>query len=335
MLKILLFTLLMTSSLLQANWNEYKSLFIAKDGRVIDRVNGDITHSESIGYALYFALKNNDIRTFNKVHRWYKNNLKSNDYGLIGWKWGKDNKDLSWHLLDSNNATDGDLWIAYDNLLMYEKTKNIEYKNEAMKMVASIKKNLILSLHGKLFLLPAEQGFVQENFIEINLSYYLFFIFDKFKEYDNDSVWQQLKSDGIALLKEAVFTPLKLPADWIKVNKMNLKIELGKEGMFGYDALRIPYNILKSDIKDKRELLQPFIRYVESMKKAHTVFGVTDLKNGNINLYNYSYAHLSIYDMLDRYFNNTESFQKQIEQLKRLSKNDYYSYSIYLFTTFN
>ena len=334
MLNKLLFTFFLTTTVIQASWSEYKSLYIAKDGRVIDRVNSNITHSEAVGYAMYLAVKNSDLKTFDKIREWYKNNLTRNKFGLISWKWGKD-KDNLWHVLDVNNASDGDLWIAYDNLLMFEKTKKIEYKQEALAIVQSIKEHLIIKEHDMLYLLPAKMGFTTNHSIEINLSYYLFFIFDKFKQYDNDKIWTTLKEDGIKLLYQSRFTSLGLNADWIKIDKITGKTQYARNNSFGYDAIRIPFNILNSDIKDKGKLLEPYKNYVNAMKLSASIFGVTDLKDGNISLYNYGYVHLSIYNMLDKYFNKKQSFSKKLNKLKGENKDDYYSYSIYLFTTFS
>lgn len=323
--------ILLLKTVLMADWNEYKALFIAHDGRVIDKRNDHITHSEAVGYALYLAYKNDDIKTFNKVYRWYKNNLKKNDAGLIPWKWGEDDKG-KWHILDHNSATDGNLWIAYDNLLMYEHTSDINYKNEALELIQSIKEHLILKMNGSTFLIPAENGYSNEEYIEINLSYYLFFIFDKFKEYDNDILWATLKNDGIALLKKAKFTSLELPSDWIRVMKKDHTITLGRNNHFAYDAIRIPFNIIKSDLPDKKELLTPYIKLLEAMKQLETVFGVIDLKDGLISIHNYAYAQLSIYNMIDTYANDKRSFEKKLIQMRKENQDDYYSYSIYLLT---
>ncbi len=316
---------------LHASWSEYKALFIAEDGRVIDRVNSDITHSESIGYAMYLALQHNDLESFKKIHLWYTNNLTKNEFGLLSWKWGKE-KDGTWGTLDMNNASDGDLWIAYDNILMYEKTQNDSYKKEAMTLIKNIKKHLVIEQAGSLYLLPGKKGFEHKDSIVINLSYYLFFIFDKFRKYDKDAIWEQLQKDGIALLYKARFTPLQLNPDWVSINKHNSKVTLAKNASFGFDAIRIPYNILKSEIKEKDKLLQPYQNYVDAMKKSGAIFGVSDLKNGTISIYNYSFAHLSVYNMIDKYFNKQESFSAQLNQLKGERKDDYYSYSIFLFT---
>jgi len=334
MLSRLLFTLFIITSSLSASWSEYKADFIAKDGRVIDKVNGGVTHSEGIGYAMYLAIKSGDLETFGRIRSWYKNNLTKNEYGLFSWKWGED-KDGSWHVLDTNNASDGDLWIAYDNLLMYEITKEISYKNDALEIIKSIKKHLLIKHAGSLYLLPGKLGFNTKNTLEINLSYYLFFIFDKFKEYDNDAVWSRVKDDGINLLYKSRFTSLSLNADWIKIDKHNGEISTCRTDSFGYDAIRIPFNILKSEIPNKDKLLQPYKDYVDAMKKVSSIFGVTDLKDGKISLYNYSYGYLSIYNMIDEHFNKSHSFTQKLKKLKGENRDDYYSHSIYLFTTFN
>jgi len=333
MLNKVLFTFFLIVSSLNASWSEYKTHFIAQDGRIIDRVNNNITHSEGVGYAMYFAIKNKDIKYFTKIHTWYQNNLIKNKFGLISWKWGKDNN--SWHVLDKNNATDGDLWIAYDNLLAYELTKEGIYKQEALQLISKIKQHLILKQKNKVYLLPAQSGFEDKNSFEINLSYYLFFIFDKFYQYDKDNIWKQLKKDGINLLYKARFSTLHLNADWIKIDKKTNQISLSRNHLFGFDAIRIPYNILKSDIKEKKKLLSPYKNYMDGMKQSKVIFGVSDLKNGTISIYNYSFAHLSIYNMIDKYFYKTKSFTQDIKKLQRQHKDDYYSYSIYLFSITN
>lgn len=334
MLNKLFFTLIISTLSLYGSWSEYKNLFIAEDGRVIDKVNNNITHSESIGYAMYLSIKNNDLETFKKIHSWYKNNLTKNKFGLISWKWGQ-SEDASWKTLDFNNASDGDLWIAYDNLLMYEKTQEARYKDDALLLMKNIKKHLIINHRDSLYLLPGKIGFNTEKDFQINLSYYLFFIFDKFTQYDDDSVWINLKKDGLLLMENSRFSSLNLHADWININKNTLEITTWKNNSFAYDALRVPLNILLSDIKNKDQLLQPYKNYVNAMKTTQNVYGVVNLKDGSIQLNNYSYAHLSVYNMIDKHFNGHSSFSQKINTLKGKRKNDYYSYSIHLLSTSN
>lgn len=88
-----------------------------------------------------------------------------------------------------------------------------------------------------------------------------------------------------------------------------------------------------SDIENKDMLLHSYKVYVDGMKKMHLIFGVSNLKKGTVSIYNYAYAHLAIYDQIDYYFYKQNSFIKELEELKRIKKDDYYSYSLYLIST--
>ncbi|MBN0517222.1 hypothetical protein JTM39_37265, partial [Pseudomonas aeruginosa] len=60
------------------------------------------------------ALAANDRAGFDKLLTWTQNNLAEGDLKqhLPGWLWGKKD-DEQWTLLDSNSASDSDLWIAW------------------------------------------------------------------------------------------------------------------------------------------------------------------------------------------------------------------------------
>jgi endoglucanase len=318
-------------SSLYGDWNEYKTLFITDDGRVMDKTNKNITTSESIGYGMYLALIHEDTKTFEKIYKWYHNNLPFNKDGLIPWKWGE-SANGEWKLLDDNSASDGDLWITYCNLLIYEKTKEERYKKEAFFLMQNIKKSLLSYNGDHVLLLPAEKGFETKEKVIVNLSYYLFFIFEKFTEYDKDRVWKQLQREGSLLIQKARFTPLALNADWVSIQKKDFSISLAKNKSFGYDALRIPLNIIKSSLPDKNKLLAPYKHYIDAMKAAGTIFGTVNLQDGVISIYNYSYAQVAIYRMIEKYFTQESIFEKKFRQIQGEHKDDYYAYSIYLFT---
>ena len=99
-------------------WQNYRQAMLSSDGRVIDRSSEQlITTSEGQSYGLFFALLGNDRESFAKVLRWTQDNLAGGDLNrqLPAWQWGRD-KAGHWQVLDSNNATDADLWIAYSLL---------------------------------------------------------------------------------------------------------------------------------------------------------------------------------------------------------------------------
>jgi len=323
----LLFIVLLSLSL-QADWSEYKSRFIQNDGRVIDKKNANITHSEAIGYTLYFAYKFNDDKTFDKVYAWYHHNLVKNCYGLISWEWGE-NSHHNWGVLDHNNASDGDIWIAYDLLLMAQKRDDNQLKAEALSLMSAIKKHLIIKYKDKLFLLPAKEGFKKKDHIILNPSYYRFDIFEAFSTIDAAGPWKRLSRDGEWLLHRAVFSSLKLPSDWITIDK-NLTVKSAKNRSFGYDAIRIPLNIMQSTIPTKTNLLQSYKNYVDMMRGGLVPLGTVALQKGTISLYDFCYGHLAIYDMLL----SKPIFAKKIKNMMQEDEDNYYAYALYLFTTF-
>ena len=98
-------------------WDSFKAANIDKSYRVIDYSDERaITTSEGQSYAMFFALVADDRETFDKLLEWTEKNLAKGDItkNLPSWLWGKTNQ--GWGIIDSNNATDSDLWIAYDLL---------------------------------------------------------------------------------------------------------------------------------------------------------------------------------------------------------------------------
>jgi len=113
----------LASSCAWPDWEHFKQNTLSADGRVIDASTPQqVTVSEGQAYALFFALVANDRATFDRVLNWTQNNLAQGDLTqhLPAWQWGRQeakdsNKGTAptWGVLDSNPASDADLWIAY------------------------------------------------------------------------------------------------------------------------------------------------------------------------------------------------------------------------------
>jgi endoglucanase len=129
-----------------SDWNTFKHDLLSADGRVIDASTPrQVTVSEGQSYALFFALVANDRATFDKVLTWTENNLAQGDLTahLPAWIWGRTDigedgaalpataasgasapataaaasaayaQKPAWGVIDTNSASDADLWIAY------------------------------------------------------------------------------------------------------------------------------------------------------------------------------------------------------------------------------
>ncbi len=312
-------------------WEDYKRNFIQKDGRIVDFHNKGITHTEGIGYGLYFSYKMGDDQTFRKIYDWGKNNIKKNRHGLPGWKWGK-KSNTEWGMMDYNSASDANLWIVYSLLLMYDQTGYMPYKRDADSMIYAIKKNHIME-HNKLtFLLPWEKNIAEEYEWNINPSYLIFEIFEYLAEYDKDAIWNKMIKSSILILKKTRFSSLELNPDWVIYSLDSKKFTLHpKHNKFGYDAIRIPLNIIRSDLSrvEKKALLKPYLEYVEMMRNH--LLGVVDLKKGTISLYDISCAHTAVYMRIAEFYNyDTTLFRTRLNNRMKKNNEDYYAYSLYL-----
>lgn len=108
-------------------WEKFCSSALSEDGRIIDA--GDprqITTSEGQSYALFFALAANDQERFTRILDWTSSHLCAGDCSkhLPAWLWGRMEEPAAkgepprvrWDVIDSNNAADADLWMAYSLL---------------------------------------------------------------------------------------------------------------------------------------------------------------------------------------------------------------------------
>ena len=80
---------------------------------------------------------------------------------LPAWLWGK-NKDGQWKVLDTNSASDADVWMAYTLIEAGRLWKSPGYANLGRAMLAMIAKNEVVNLpdFGPM-LMPGPAGFQQ------------------------------------------------------------------------------------------------------------------------------------------------------------------------------
>ena len=333
-IKSLLLTLLCVTLYANSAWSLYKERFIQADGRVIDRKNSDITHTEAIGYTLFFAQHFHDKALFEKVFRWYKNNIKKNGASLPGWKWGKCD-DGRWKMCDMNSASDGDLWIAYALFLMFEQTKEPRYIDEAQQLVAQIKKHLFYTLKDELYLLPGENGFQKAAHVTLNPSYMLFEIFTYLQKHDDALFWKRVEKGALSLLERSRFGILRLHPDWCVTDTEKGGFALRNDKTkFGYDAIRIPLNILRSALskKEKERLLQPYREYV-AMMRYHPL-GSVALADESISLNDLSYGHIAVYIAVGEYFGmDVALLKKNLQERMNEEHDDYYAHCLFIFSS--
>lgn len=219
-------------------WPEFRERFITPAGRVIDNGNGNISHSEGQGYGLLLACLNDDRATFVSLARWTAETLRRSDIALHAWRYDPREANA---VADRNNATDGDILIAWALDLAGQRWKDVDYARQSTEIRRAIRGRLVVERAGQLVLLPGLAGFADARRTVVNPSYYIWSALDDFARLDGEGAWRQVIDDGVNLLTRARFGPLALPVDWFEIAPDGkLSPASDKPPRFGFDAVRVP-----------------------------------------------------------------------------------------------
>lgn len=222
----------------QGFWPAFRERFITPAGRVIDNGNGNISHSEGQGYGMLLASLNNDRETFDSLARWTAETLRRNDMALHAWKY--DPRDAV-AVADRNNATDGDILIAWALARAAKAWKRSDYARQSTEIRSAIRSRLVVERAGHLVLLPGLQGFSDAHRTVVNPSYYIWSALDAFAALDGDGVWGPVITDAESVVRDGRFGAAHLPCDWIDVGPGGvLAPAKGRDPRFGFDAIRVP-----------------------------------------------------------------------------------------------
>ena len=220
-------------------WSGYKHRFIAPEGRLVDDSAANVSHSEGQGYAMLLAFFADDRETFAKLWSWTSANLEARPDGLAAWRWRpQDNP----HVLDKNNATDGDLLIAWALAEAGKTWKNKDYTASARKIALAIGEHATYSSIFGPALSTGVDGFGRDDGADgpiVNLSYWVFPAFDALAEVAPEVDWSGLRQSGLSLIDAAQFGPRRLPTDWISL-KYGVQPAAAFPRRFGYDVVRAP-----------------------------------------------------------------------------------------------
>ncbi|MTH99310.1 endoglucanase [Roseibium sp. RKSG952] len=261
----------------QADWTAYTSRFVTSDGRVVDDGNGNISHSESQGYGLLLAYLANDEATFDQIWTFTKTNLWLRDDGLFVWKWDPNSKP---HITDPNNASDGDILIAYSLALANRAWNRPELKASAERIARAISEKLLFKHDDAWLLSPAAEGFSAKDRPDgpvVNLSYWVFEAMPVLADLLSTQEWEELSVAGLQLVQDARFGPDALPSDWISVRASAAPAD-GFPAEFGYNAIRVPLYLMRAGYLSP-PLLLPFL---SAMAPAENGLAIIDVETGAI-----------------------------------------------------
>lgn len=235
-LSFALMLICLSNVLASEDWTQFKSAYI-ENGRVIDKAQNGISHTEGQGMALLLAVRNDDPESFTQIWEWTQRNLQIRDDKLFAWSWSPTNG-----VNDMNNASDGDLFIAWALSNAYKKWNEPRYLFAGIQVSQSIREKLLRKTNKGTVLLPGAMGFEKAEYLKLNLSYWVFRAITELSNLDPAPEWEDLRLTGLNLIQEARFGKWQLPPDWIKLEGEKISPVDGDQ--FGYDAVRIPLYLI-------------------------------------------------------------------------------------------
>ncbi|KUR75825.1 glycosyl hydrolase family 8 [Novosphingobium sp. Fuku2-ISO-50] len=233
-------------------WTVFRNAFVDASGRVVDRGNGGISHSEGQGYGLLLAVLAGDKGAFQTIYGWTEANLGRQDIALYAWKF---DPRLGDPVSDPNNATDGDMLIGWALAEAARRWNDAGWRARSAAIRAAIRAQLVIERHGRHLLLPGRTGFSGAGLVTLNPSYFIWPALDAFAALDGDGVWGPVIDDAEAIVREARFGASHLPCDWIEIGADGKAVpSRSHPPRFGYDAIRIPLYALAGR---RASLVQP------------------------------------------------------------------------------
>jgi endoglucanase len=225
----------------QSAWRAYKARFISEEGRVVDTGNGLISHSEGQGYGLVLAVAADDREAFERIWGWTRANLLVRGDELLAWRWEPGARPA---VADTNNASDGDLLVAWALTEAGETWSDRAYQVAARRIAVEIGRKLVLpkTVNGAL-LLPAVTGFAAEDRPDgpvISLSYWVFPALDRVSSAAPEFDWTALTRSGLQLLEKTRIGKSKLPSEWLSLREADPRPAQGVAATFAYNNIRIP-----------------------------------------------------------------------------------------------
>jgi endoglucanase len=253
-----------------ADWAVFKGRFIRDDGKLVDSFS-QLSHSEGQGYAMLLALAANDRPVFDKVWAWTRTNLKRDGDSLLAWKWtpAADGRvsGVGGAIRDSNDATDGDILVAWALHRAARQWQDRRYDDDARPIAQDVLSKLVRDVGGFAVLMPGLSGFEHPDGITVNLSYWIFPAFLSLNEIVPSVRWYELERSGLYFLNAARFGHVQLPSDWMELKPTadgGVQVSLLQDKpLYGFDAIRIPLYLLW-DGKASPETLAPFIAFWKS-----------------------------------------------------------------------
>jgi endoglucanase len=259
-------------------WDAFKARFLQSDGRIVDTGNGGISHTEGQGWGLLFAVTFDDPVAFASILDWTTRTLRRSGDALHSWRYVPD---AGGSVPDTNNATDGDLFIGMALSRAARRWARPEYATAAVAITHDVLRLLVRRVGTRTVLMPGVEGFSTERTHTLNPSYYAFPALQELATRTRDPLWRAMQLDGLALIHDGRFGQWMLPPDWLQISRKDGSLEIaeGWPPRFSYDAIRVPLYLAWA-----RQMLPPVEQAFRTYwaQKAPAVPAWVDLASGAV-----------------------------------------------------
>lgn len=266
------------------HWDTFKQNFVSEEGRVIDLGSEkNITTSEGQSYGLFFALVANDQAMFDKLLTWTETHLSEGDFSarLPAWLWGKNGN--NYEILDSNPASDSDIWIAYSLL----EASRLWHERRYAVLASVLAKRILREETERLpqlglTLLPGPYGFqLDDNTWRLNPSYAPLQLLKRFANAYSHSPWQEVYDTSYRLLIESA--PEGLSPDWVLYNpEKGFHFTRKNTDLGSFNSIRVYLwaALMHPDAEHTKELIKHFSPMAKATSKNNYVPLNTYAENG-------------------------------------------------------
>lgn len=187
-----------------------------------------------------FSQRCNDQSSFRKILQWTDRVLRRPNDSLYAWRCAPDSLQVS----DMNNATDGDLLIAWALIEAGARWGDASLTSKGARIAEDILRLLVRDVGSARLLIPGASGFEHPHSVIINPSSYVFPAFPALAAAYPDPAWMEIAAHGLAFLRAARFGKWDLPADWVDVPRAGPLAACipapGWPARFSWDAVRVP-----------------------------------------------------------------------------------------------
>ncbi len=252
------------------DWDLWKAAFLMQDGRVVDHLQDDASHSEGQGYGMFLAAWFGDAQTFQRMDDWTSSFLAVRQDPLLAWRWTPNQRP---QISDYNNATDGDLFHAWGLLRAGLRFRNEDYLARARDIARFIAASCVRPDprgNGRLLLLPGAERFSTDEYVTVNPSYYMPLAMRELGLAASAPDLLRCADDGEALLADVAEAAGLVP-DWIDVGPFGWRYAQGHAAQSGYDALRSGLFLIWSGRSEHLAVERAALFYIAEAKRGALV----------------------------------------------------------------